>query len=158
VQQSTARLTQVLIPVAHNAAAGAGAAGAAAGITAAAVRITREAGVEYDDICASGLSGQPFPVPLDLFDLPHLSSILNLDTWQNVLEERDRQHLRALLPPGGLGEGPGEALEQLLQGDANLHFGNPVQRMWQGLQAGEFWGAKGGVNSIQNTPTCCGYL
>jgi hypothetical protein len=106
---------------------------------ASAVRITREAGVEYDDICASGLTSQPFPVPLDLFDLPHLSSILNLDTWQNVLEERDRQQLRALLPPGGLGEGPGGELEQLLQGEANLHFGNPVQRMWRGLQAGE-WG------------------
>ena len=98
--------------------------------------ITREAGVEYEEVCPPGLPSQPFPVPLDLFDLPHLNEVLNLDTWQNVLSEADRRRLRQFLPKG-LDEGPKEGLDQLLQGDAVMHFRNPATCMWQGLVTGE---------------------
>lgn len=41
---------------------------------------------------------RPLPVPVELFQLSSLSDILNVDTWQNVLDDADRQALRALLP------------------------------------------------------------
>jgi hypothetical protein len=92
--------------------------------------------VEYEEVCPPGLPSQPFPVPLDLFDLPHLSEVLNLNTWHNVLSEADRRRLRQFLP-GGLEEGPGGGLDQVLQGEAVMHFRNPSAVMWQGLVTGE---------------------
>lgn len=41
---------------------------------------------------------RPLPVPVELFQLPSLAAILNLDTWHGVLDEADRRTLRALLP------------------------------------------------------------
>lgn len=41
---------------------------------------------------------RPLPVPLELFNLSSLSDVLNLDTWNNELDDSDRAALRALLP------------------------------------------------------------
>ena len=41
---------------------------------------------------------RPLPVPVELFQLSSLGDVLNLDTWQQELDETDREALRALLP------------------------------------------------------------
>jgi hypothetical protein len=41
---------------------------------------------------------RPLPVPVELFQLSSLGDILNLDAWQNELDDADREALRALLP------------------------------------------------------------
>jgi hypothetical protein len=45
-------------------------------------------------------AGEDCSVPVSLFDLQELSSVLNLGTWREALSEEERQALRELLPPG----------------------------------------------------------
>eukprot|EP00775_Hariotina_reticulata_P011029 gene11029-11184_t len=73
---------------------------------------------------------RPLPVPLDMLQLPDLSALLNMDTWNNLLTEPEQQQLRQLLPNKGEGFSD-QQLEALLAGRDNFHFGNPTAKMWQ---------------------------
>eukprot|EP00879_Flechtneria_rotunda_P006864 GHRR01007209.1.p1 GENE.GHRR01007209.1~~GHRR01007209.1.p1 ORF type:complete len:415 (+),score=158.20 GHRR01007209.1:266-1510(+) len=104
-------------------------------------RIVKEPGVEYEEVLPPGVNitnTRPLLVPAELFQLEALSSILNLDTWHNVLDDQDRAQLRALLPKSGEGfsEQAGGPLESLLSGSDTFRFGNPTDQLWQDMVTG----------------------
>lgn len=78
--------------------------------------------------------GSCFFVPVSLMQLPSLHSILNPKTWTERLSVEERNFLRSFLPPGPDGE---KYALQVLSSE-NVMFGNPVDRVFEGLVAGEF--------------------
>ncbi|GMH32598.1 hypothetical protein BSKO_00432 [Bryopsis sp. KO-2023] len=76
-------------------------------------------------------------VPTDLFKLKDLHSVLNLETWNESLEDGERDFLRQFLPKD-IDESSGGTLDKLLRGEDNFHFGNPVGRMWELMVEGEY--------------------
>jgi hypothetical protein len=60
--------------------------------------------VEYEEVLAAGLK---MALPLQILDLPSLSDVLSLRTWQECLTEGERAQLRRLLPWGAAGGGGG---------------------------------------------------
>ncbi|KAJ7536707.1 hypothetical protein O6H91_12G078500 [Diphasiastrum complanatum] len=73
-------------------------------------------------------------IPLELFDLPDLKTILSLDVWKTSLTEEDRQSLTAFLPPLNE-ETVAKTIEELLAG-TNFHFGNPLSDFFEQLKSG----------------------
>lgn len=72
-------------------------------------------------------------LPLPIFRLEDLSSILNLETW-NSLSIEEKEHLKQYLPK--LPEKDLEILLQQLFGKENIFFGNPINQLQKSLQSG----------------------
>ena len=79
-------------------------------------------------------AGDTVLLPRSFFDLSSLSAVLNLSSWES-LDERERQALRALLPPG-LDESSGGFLDKLLSGDAVDLSGSPSLNFFRDILAG----------------------
>lgn len=88
-----------------------------------------EVGAEY---CQVG--NQNFLVPLELYDLPDLSSILSLDSWNNCLTEDERFSLAEYLPDMDQ-ETYSQTIRELLSG-SNFHFGSPLSELYSRLKGG----------------------
>ncbi|CAA6669343.1 unnamed protein product [Spirodela intermedia] len=88
-----------------------------------------EAGSEY---CQVG--SQNFLVPLELYDLPDLSSILSLDTWNNCLTEDERFSLAEYLPDMDQ-ETYSQTIRELLSG-SNFHFSSPLSELFSRMKGG----------------------
>ncbi|KAM4016683.1 nuclear factor related to kappa-B-binding protein [Anomaloglossus baeobatrachus] len=74
------------------------------------------------------LGGTRVSVPEDLLEDPELFfDVLSADTWQNVLSDAQREHLRQFLPsfPENNTEQQELAVQALFRGE-NLRFGNPL--------------------------------
>ncbi|XP_078435339.1 nuclear factor kappa-B-binding-like protein [Wolffia australiana] len=88
-----------------------------------------EAGYEH---CQIG--NQNCLLPLELYDLPDLSSILSMDSFNNCLTEEERFSLSAFLPDMDQ-ETYSVTMRELLSG-SNFHFGNPVKELFDRLKGG----------------------
>ncbi|XP_073513552.1 nuclear factor related to kappa-B-binding protein isoform X2 [Phyllobates terribilis] len=74
------------------------------------------------------LGGTRVSLPEDLLEDPELFfDVVSMDTWQNVLSDSQREHLRQFLPsfPENNVEQQERALQNLFRGE-NLRFGNPL--------------------------------
>ncbi|XP_058098298.1 uncharacterized protein LOC131243171 [Magnolia sinica] len=73
-------------------------------------------------------------VPFELYDLPDLSGVLSLDTWNNCLSEDERFSLAEYLPDMDQ-ETFMHTLKELFAGH-NFHFGNPIADLFNRLKGG----------------------
>ncbi|PKA46271.1 hypothetical protein AXF42_Ash020022 [Apostasia shenzhenica] len=73
-------------------------------------------------------------VPLDLYDLPDLGDVLSLETWNELLTEKDRFLLAEYLP-GMDRESFAVTLKELF-GGRNFHFGSPLADFFNLLKSG----------------------
>lgn len=87
---------------------------------------------EYERCQVEGLVAD---LPVELFDLPDLSEILSLESWNEILTDDDRETLAPYLPDVE-GEDLQEALQDLLAG-YNINFGNPRDTLFHSLKTGE---------------------
>ncbi|KAG6546975.1 hypothetical protein Mapa_011591 [Marchantia paleacea] len=78
-----------------------------------------------DEICA---------VPIELFHLPDLNSILSLDTWNFCLSEDEREFLVSFLP--AFEEDDFRATMRDLLSGRNFHFGSPLADLFDRLKGG----------------------
>ncbi|KAG6526576.1 uncharacterized protein LOC122047761 [Zingiber officinale] len=83
-------------------------------------------------LCQVG--NQSFFIPLELFDLPDLGSILSLETWNEYLTEEERFALSGYLPDMDQ-ETFGITLKELFSGE-NFHFGSPPITLFSQLKGG----------------------
>lgn len=75
-------------------------------------------------------------IPYELYDLPDLTGILSVETWNSSLTEEERFFLSCFLPDM---DQPTFCLTmQELLGGANLYFGNPEDRFYKNLRGGLF--------------------
>ena len=88
-----------------------------------------EVGSEY---CQEG--DQSFLLPVELYDLPDLTEILSVDTWNNCLTEEERFSLSAYLPDMDQ-ETYSQTMRELLSG-SNFHFGSPMSDIFNRLRGG----------------------
>ncbi|CAI9105252.1 OLC1v1004136C1 [Oldenlandia corymbosa var. corymbosa] len=88
-----------------------------------------EAGEEF---CQVG--DQTCSIPVELYDLPGLRDILSVDVWNDVLTEEDRFSLTQFLPDMDQ-ENFLRTLLELFSG-SNLHFGNPIDKLFDMLKGG----------------------
>ena len=89
------------------------------------------------EFCSSITVDESIKLPQEFFKMKELSSVLNLETWTTVLEERERMFLRHFLPGGTavVDEGAGGFLDSLLSGDC-INFGNPAKRFFKDILSG----------------------
>ncbi|GJN15827.1 hypothetical protein PR202_gb02770 [Eleusine coracana subsp. coracana] len=73
-------------------------------------------------------------VPYELYDLPELTEVLSLETWNLCLTEDDRIRLAAYLPDMDQGEFC-TTMKELLSGDA-MFFGSPLRSVFHRLNCG----------------------
>lgn len=103
-----------------------------------------DSGMESDD-CDYASLGEPGTefcqvgdqtglVPHELYDLPDLSSVLSVDTWNECLTEEDRLQLAQHLPDMDQ-ETFVRTLREVLSGD-NFYFGSPVKQLFDQLKGG----------------------
>ncbi|GJN03892.1 hypothetical protein PR202_ga21387 [Eleusine coracana subsp. coracana] len=78
--------------------------------------------------------GQICNVPYELYDLPELTEVLSLETWNLRLTEDDRVRLAAYLPDMDRGEFC-TTMKELLSGDA-MFFGSPLRSVFHRLNSG----------------------
>ncbi|CAH2320452.1 nuclear factor related to kappa-B-binding isoform X1 [Pelobates cultripes] len=86
------------------------------------------------------LRGTRVSLPEDLLEDPELFfDVVSLDTWQNVLSDSQREHLKQFLPscPDGNDEHQEETIKSLFRGD-NFRFGNPLQIAQKLFRDGHF--------------------
>ncbi|KAG6487322.1 uncharacterized protein LOC122009656 [Zingiber officinale] len=83
-------------------------------------------------LCQVG--NQNFGFPLELFDLPDLSSILSLETWNECLTEEERFVLAEYLPDMDQ-ETFAITLKELFSGK-NFQFGSPLNTFFSQLKGG----------------------
>ncbi|ERM95649.1 hypothetical protein AMTRI_Chr08g207310 [Amborella trichopoda] len=91
-----------------------------------------ELGETGSEFCQLG--NQSFAIPLSLYELPDLSSILSVDTWNNCLTEEERYNLSQYLPDMDQ-ETFMRTLKELFCG-ANFHFGSPLTEFFNRLKGG----------------------
>ncbi|ESQ36712.1 hypothetical protein EUTSA_v10009871mg, partial [Eutrema salsugineum] len=82
------------------------------------------------------VQGQLCSIPYELYDLPDLTGILSVETWNSFLTEEERFYLSRFLPDMDQ-EGFSVTMQELL-GGANLSFGNPVDKFYMNLRGGLF--------------------
>uniref|UniRef100_A0A0A9E0N1 DEUBAD domain-containing protein n=1 Tax=Arundo donax TaxID=35708 RepID=A0A0A9E0N1_ARUDO len=78
--------------------------------------------------------GQICNIPYELYDLPELTDILSLETWNLCLTEDDRFHLAACLPDMDQYDFC-TTLKELFSGDA-IFFGSPLRSFFHRLNSG----------------------
>lgn len=78
--------------------------------------------------------GQICNVPYELYDLPELTEVLSLETWNLCLTEDDRVRLAAYLPDMDQGDFC-TTMKELLSGDA-MFFGSPLRSVFHRLNSG----------------------
>ncbi|KAM8927979.1 nuclear factor related to kappa-B-binding protein [Pelodytes ibericus] len=86
------------------------------------------------------LGGTRVSLPEDLLEDPDLFfDVVSLDTWQNVLSDSQREHLKQFLPscPEDNGQQQEETIHSLFRGD-NFRFGNPLQIAQKLFRDGHF--------------------
>ncbi|ONK67797.1 uncharacterized protein A4U43_C05F3880 [Asparagus officinalis] len=91
-----------------------------------------ELGEANSELCQVG--NQSFSVPFEIFDLPDLSSVLSLETWNECLTEEERFGLSAFLPDMDQ-ETLARTLTELFSGK-NFHFGSPIHDLFSKLKGG----------------------
>jgi len=74
-------------------------------------------------------------LPHEFFGLKDLSQVVNLETWKEVLNEKERMYLRQYLPMH-MDEAAGGSLDKLLGGEETFHFGNPSKRFMRDILSG----------------------
>ncbi|KAL3849697.1 hypothetical protein ACJIZ3_011579 [Penstemon smallii] len=100
------------------------------------------AGSDDFDLLELGESGEEFcqvgdqtcSIPHELYDLPGFKDVLCMEVWNEVLTEEDRFGLAKYLPDMDQ-ENFVRTLKEIFSGD-NLHFGNPVEKLFDMLKAG----------------------
>ncbi|KAJ0987712.1 hypothetical protein J5N97_006068 [Dioscorea zingiberensis] len=90
-----------------------------------------EAGTE---LCEVG--NQCFSIPLELYGLEDLGSVLSVETWNDCLSEEERFKLAEFLPDMDQ-ETFGQTLAELFEGKG-FHFGSPIQGFFYRLRSGFF--------------------
>ncbi|RRT70625.1 hypothetical protein B296_00031069 [Ensete ventricosum] len=91
-----------------------------------------ELGEPETQLCQVG--NQSCSIPLELFDLPDLGSVLSLDTWNECLSEEERFALAEYLPDMDR-ETFGFTLKELFL-EQNFHFGSPLGNLFNRLKGG----------------------
>eukprot|EP00250_Pteridium_aquilinum_P017158 c23481_g1_i1 orf=561-3896(-) len=84
-------------------------------------------------LCQVG--NQVCELPLELFDVPDLTQVLSLDTWNFVLSDEDREALFSLLPSMDE-ETYRSTLKGLFVGES-FNFSSPLVDLWQLLTSGQ---------------------
>ncbi|KAK6142213.1 hypothetical protein DH2020_000010 [Rehmannia glutinosa] len=91
-----------------------------------------ELGETGEEFCRVG--DQTHSIPYELYDLPGLKDVLSMEVWNDVLTEEERFGLSKYLPDMDQ-ENFVRTLKELLSGD-NLHFGSPVDKLFDMLKGG----------------------
>lgn len=91
-----------------------------------------ELGEIGEEFCQLG--SQKCSIPFELYDLPDLSTILSLDTWNNCLTDDERFRLTEYLPDLDQ-ETFGRTLRELFSG-SNFYFGSPLTKVFDRLKGG----------------------
>ncbi|XP_074586840.1 uncharacterized protein LOC141842712 [Curcuma longa] len=91
-----------------------------------------ELGEPGTQLCQVG--NQSFSVPLELYYLPDLGTVLSLETWNECLSEDERFVLAEYLPDMDQ-ETFGCTLKALFSGE-NFHFGSPLDTLFTQLKGG----------------------
>ncbi|KAK6163242.1 hypothetical protein DH2020_000106 [Rehmannia glutinosa] len=91
-----------------------------------------ELGETGEEFCRVG--DQTHSIPYELYDLPGLKDVLSMEVWNDVLTEEERFGLSKYLPDMDQ-ENFVRTLKELLSGD-NLHFGSPVDKLFEMLKGG----------------------
>eukprot|EP01018_Ginkgo_biloba_P018559 Gb_27287 [translate_table: standard] len=89
-------------------------------------------GEKGTELCQVG--DQNCAIPYELFDLPDLTHVLSLDTWNHCLTEEERFGLSAYLPDMDQHTFM-DTLTELLAGE-NFHFGSPLVELFDRLKGG----------------------
>ncbi|KAG6417950.1 hypothetical protein SASPL_120147 [Salvia splendens] len=100
------------------------------------------AGSDDFDLLELGESGEEFcqvgdqtcSIPYELYDLPGLKDVLSMEVWNESLTEEERFGLSKYLPDMDQ-ENFMCTLKELFSGD-NLHFGSPVDKLFEMLKGG----------------------
>ncbi|CAD5311508.1 unnamed protein product [Arabidopsis thaliana] len=82
------------------------------------------------------VEGQLCNIPYELYDLPDLTGILSVETWNSLLTEEERFFLSCFLPDMDP-QTFSLTMQELLDG-ANLYFGNPEDKFYNNLLGGLF--------------------
>lgn len=82
------------------------------------------------------VQGQLCSIPYEVYDLPDLTGILSIETWNSFLTEGERFFLSCFLPD--MDQETFSLTMQELLGGANLCFGNPVDMFYKKLRGGLF--------------------
>ncbi|KAI3450486.1 hypothetical protein Pfo_007151 [Paulownia fortunei] len=91
-----------------------------------------ELGETGEEFCQVG--DQTRSIPYELYDLPGLKDVLSMEVWNEVLTEEERFGLSKYLPDMDQ-ENYVRTLKELFSGD-NLHFGSPVDKLFEMLKGG----------------------
>ncbi|XP_074580818.1 uncharacterized protein LOC141837285 [Curcuma longa] len=91
-----------------------------------------ELGEPGTQLCQVG--NQSFSVPLELYDLSGLGTVLSLETWNECLSEDERFLLAEFLPDMDQ-ETFGHTLKELFSRE-NFHFGSPLDTLFIQLKGG----------------------
>ncbi|PIM99942.1 R-kappa-B [Handroanthus impetiginosus] len=91
-----------------------------------------ELGETGEEFCQVG--DQTCSIPYELYDLPGLKDVLSMEVWNEVLTEEERFSLSQYLPDMDQ-ENFVRTLKELFSG-YNLHFGSPVDKLFEMLKGG----------------------
>ncbi|OAY85535.1 Nuclear factor [Ananas comosus] len=91
-----------------------------------------EPGFAGTELCQVG--NEVCALPVELYDLPDLGSILSVSTWNECLSEEERFALAEFLPDMDL-ETFSQTLRELFAGK-NFHFGSPLNTFYDRLKGG----------------------
>ncbi|KAL2649269.1 hypothetical protein R1flu_017397 [Riccia fluitans] len=80
------------------------------------------------------LGDETCAVPIELFNLSDLKSVLSLETWNFALTDEEREYLVSFLP--AMGEEDFRTTMQGLLGGDNFHFGSPLAALFDRLKSG----------------------
>ncbi|EOA37628.1 hypothetical protein CARUB_v10012070mg [Capsella rubella] len=82
------------------------------------------------------VEGQLCNIPYELYDLPDLTRVFSVETWNSSLTEEERFFLSCFLPD--MDQQTFSMTMQELLGGANLYFGNPQDLFYKNLRGGLF--------------------
>ncbi|OVA18221.1 Nuclear factor related to kappa-B-binding protein [Macleaya cordata] len=91
-----------------------------------------ELGEIGEELCQVG--NRYCSIPLELYDLPDLTEILSVDSWNNYLTEEERFSLAEYLP--ALDQGEFMCTLKELFSAGNFHFGSPLVQLFNMLKGG----------------------
>ncbi|KAL8525560.1 hypothetical protein ACS0TY_014975 [Phlomoides rotata] len=91
-----------------------------------------ELGETGEEFCQVG--DQICSIPSEIYDLPGLKDVLSMEAWNELLTEGERFKLARFLPDMDQ-EDFMITLKELFSGD-NLHFGSPLDKMFEMLKGG----------------------
>lgn len=82
------------------------------------------------------VEGQLCNIPYEVYDLPDLTGVLSIETWNSFLTEEERFFLSCFLPD--MDQETFSLTMRELLGGASLCFGNPVDKFYKKLRGGLF--------------------